>query len=79
MLGVRLTFDGMSVDPCIPSSWKEFQVVRKWRGATYNISVKNPKGVQKGVTTVTLNGKPAAFPIPQQAPGSTNEVLVTMG
>ena len=79
MLGVRLTFDGMIVDPCIPSSWKEFQVVREWRGATYNISVRNPQGVQKGVTTVMLNGKPAAFPIPQQAPGSTNEVLVTMG
>jgi N,N'-diacetylchitobiose phosphorylase len=79
MLGVRLTFDGMIVDPCIPSSWKEFQVVRKWRGATYNISVKNPKGVQKGVTTVMLNGNPVAFPIPQQGPGSINEVLVTMG
>jgi N,N'-diacetylchitobiose phosphorylase len=79
ILGVRLTFDGMIVDPCIPSSWKEFQVVRKWRGATYNISVRNPKGVQKGVTTVMLNGKTVAFPVQQQEPGSINEVVITMG
>ncbi len=79
MLGIRLTFDGMIIDPCIPSSWKEFQVMRKWRGATYNISVENPDGVQKGVTSTTLNGKSVPQPIPQQEAGSTNEVFVRMG
>ena len=79
MLGVRPEFDGLAVDPCIPSSWKGFDVVRQWRGATYNISVRNPKGVQKGVASVVLNGAPCAALIPPQEPGSVNNVVVTMG
>jgi N,N'-diacetylchitobiose phosphorylase len=79
ILGVRLTFGGMIVDPCIPSDWKQFEVVREWRGARFNIEVKNPGGVEKGVKTVLLNGKPLSGAIPPQVPGSVNEVVVTMG
>jgi N,N'-diacetylchitobiose phosphorylase len=79
ILGVRLTFDGLVIDPCIPSTWRGFEVVRKWRGATYKIIVKNPRGVQKGVTEVTLNGKLTSGPIPPQKPHLTYEVVVTMG
>jgi cellobiose phosphorylase len=32
--------------------------VRQYRGATYQISVKNPKGVCKGVKSMTVDGKP---------------------
>jgi len=79
VLGVRLTFEGMIIDPCVPGDWKYFEVRRQWRGATYNIAVENPAGVQKGVSTVTLNGKPTSMPIPAQKVGSVNEVVVTMG
>jgi N,N'-diacetylchitobiose phosphorylase len=79
ILGIRLTFDGLVIDPCIPSSWAGFEVTRKWRGATYTITVKNPKGVQKGVTEVTLNGTPITGSIPPQKPHSTNDIVVTMG
>ena len=79
ILGVRLTFDGMIIDPCVPGDWKQFEVRRQWRGATYNITVENPDGVQKGVRTVTLNGKPTVMPIPAQKAGSVNDVAVTMG
>jgi N,N'-diacetylchitobiose phosphorylase len=79
MLGVRLSFDGLVIDPCVPASWKEFDVVRQWRGGTYKITVKNPGGVEKGVTQVVLNGKLVTCPIPAQSQGSINEILVTMG
>ncbi|MDZ7261184.1 MAG: GH116 family glycosyl hydrolase [candidate division KSB1 bacterium] len=79
ILGIRLSFDGLVIDPCIPDSWKEFKVVRKWRGATYKITVKNPKGVQKGVRSITLNGEPVSCPIPPQKVGSINEIVVIMG
>jgi N,N'-diacetylchitobiose phosphorylase len=79
MLGVRLSFDGLIVDPCIPSLWKEFTVTRKWRGATYHIRVENPDGVQKGVKSFTLNGKPVSSPVLPQKPGSVNEIRVVMG
>ncbi|MGA2977073.1 MAG: N,N'-diacetylchitobiose phosphorylase [Spirochaetia bacterium] len=79
ILGVRLSFDGLVIDPCIPCGWKAFDVRRRWRGATYNIRVENPKGVSKGVASVSLNGKPVRGAIPAQSAGSVNEVLVTMG
>ena len=79
ILGVRLGFDGMIVDPCIPGDWKEFHVTRQWRGATFEIAVQNPHGVEKGVTATTLNGEPVRGPIKPQPVGSVNEVVVVMG
>ena len=79
ILGVQLGFDGMKIDPCIPSDWKEFEIQRKWRGATFKIRVTNPNSAEKGVKEVRLNGKPVSGPIPPQPPGSTNDVAVIMG
>jgi len=67
------------VDPCIPADWKEFQVTRQWRGATYRISVRNPDGVEKGVKAVRLNGAAAMGAIPAQPEGSVNDIEVEMG
>ncbi len=79
ILGVRLAFDGLIVDPCIPAGWKEFEVTRQWRGATFRIVVTNPDGVEKGVRSVLLNGAAVNGPIPPQPAGSVNTVAVTMG
>jgi N,N'-diacetylchitobiose phosphorylase len=79
LLGIRLSFDGLIVDPCIPADWKEFQVTRQWRGATFEISVSNPRGVQKGVASVLLNGEPVDGAIAPQPAGSVNHVQVIMG
>ncbi|HOV98918.1 MAG TPA: glycosyl transferase [Bacteroidota bacterium] len=57
ILGVHPSFDGLIIDPCIPSSWKEFTVLRRFRNALYRITVKNPKGVQKGVHSIVVDGK----------------------
>jgi N,N'-diacetylchitobiose phosphorylase len=48
ILGVRVDYQGLIVDPCIPANWKAFEVTRKWRGASYQIKVKNPMGYKKG-------------------------------
>jgi N,N'-diacetylchitobiose phosphorylase len=79
MLGIRPVFNGLVIDPCIPSNWPGFEVTRQWRGAEYHITVQNPKGVQKGVRSVRLNGKLVSGPIAPQTVGSVNEVLVEMG
>ena len=79
MLGVRVDYDGLIIDPCIPADWTEYEVTREWRSATYRIRVVNPHGVQKGVRAVTLNGRTVQGPIPPQPAGTVNEVLVEMG
>ena len=56
MLGVRADYDGLVIDPCIPSHWKEYEVKRTFRGCVYEIRVTNPKGVQKGVGKVWVDG-----------------------
>jgi N,N'-diacetylchitobiose phosphorylase len=80
ILGVRPEFDGLAIDPCIPADWKEFEVTRKWRGATYNIKVTNPDSVEKGVKLIKLNGEAIEGKlVPIQAAGTVAEVEVIMG
>ncbi|MEW6754991.1 MAG: N,N'-diacetylchitobiose phosphorylase [Candidatus Latescibacterota bacterium] len=79
ILGIQVTYDGLVVDPCIPAAWPGFEVARKWRGATYSIRVRNPGGVSRGVSGVTLDGRPVSLPIPVQPAGTEHEVEVVMG
>ena len=78
MLGIRPDFDKLEINPCIPSDWKEFSAVRKWRGATYNITVLNPDGVMKGVKEIKVNGEivPEIKVMPE---GTVNEIEVVLG
>ena len=55
ILGIQPTYEGLRINPCIPSDLKEYKVTRKWRDAEYVITVKNPNGKQ------TLD-KPVALP-----------------
>jgi cellobiose phosphorylase len=57
ILGIRPDYDGLRIDPCIPAGWKEYQVVRKFRGKKFTITISNPDGVQKGVRSILLNGR----------------------
>ena len=59
ILGVRPDYDGLVIDPCIPKNWRTFSVKRVFRGATYDINMKNPKGVNKGIRSLTVDGKRA--------------------
>ena len=57
ILGLKPTLDGLKVDPCLPAEMKGFTVTRRYRGAIYHITVKNPDGVQHGVRRVVVDGK----------------------
>jgi cellobiose phosphorylase len=57
ILGIRPDYEGLRIDPCIPSSWDTFTVKRVFRGSTYTITVNNPNHVCKGVASMTVDGK----------------------
>lgn len=78
MLGIRPDYESLTIDPCIPAQWKEFQAVRVWRGATYEIKVTNPCGVMKGVKEIRVDGELTDRIVPEKA-GSRHKVEVTMG
>jgi cellobiose phosphorylase len=56
ILGIYPTHNGLQVNPCVPKDFGDFSVTRKYRGVTYEISVKNPAGVEKGVKSLTVDG-----------------------
>ncbi|HBB92851.1 MAG TPA: glycosyl transferase [Bacteroidales bacterium] len=79
ILGIRPDYDGLIVDPCIPSGWKVFSVSRKFRGATYFIEVLNPNGVSKGVKEVIVDGhSQASNLIPLFGDGLKHDVKVIL-
>ena len=80
ILGIRPDFKGLIVDPCIPTSWKQFSVVRKFRNSTYNITVHNPKNISKGVKNLSVDEKPVnGNVIPDLHDGKEHTVNVELG
>ena len=80
ILGIQPTLDGLKVDPCIPHTLSGFAVTRRFRGATYHITVDNTAGVQHGVKSVTVDGKPLQGSVlPLAAEGAEVNVQVVMG
>ncbi|HVC20737.1 MAG TPA: glycosyl hydrolase family 65 protein, partial [Vicinamibacterales bacterium] len=57
ILGFRLRGTMLVIDPCVPKSWPGFTIAFKYRTAHYDITVENPHGVSRGVSTVSLDGK----------------------
>ena len=58
ILGIKPTYDGLLIDPCIPAEWAEYTVKRKFRGAEYIIHVRNPHGRCRGVQSIHMDGHP---------------------
>lgn len=56
ILGIRPTFEGLEIDPCIPADMEGFTVVRKFRGAAYHIHVSHTSETEKGVKKMLVNG-----------------------
>jgi cellobiose phosphorylase len=56
ILGLHPDYNGINIDPCIPSDWKSFRMTKNFRGKQLNIIVENQSGVEKGVQYVIVNG-----------------------
>ena len=80
ILGVYPTHKGLSINPCVPKDFGDFELTRKFREGTYNIKVVNPDNVEKGVKSITVDGTPVeGCVIPYVKGKETYDVVVTMG
>jgi cellobiose phosphorylase len=80
MLGIRPTFDGLAVEPCIPAGWDRFSVTRQFRGATYQIEVSNPEHRCQGVRLMRVDGREIEGKvIPILNDGQLHRVEVVLG
>lgn len=57
ILGFKTSIAGITIDPAIPSHWKEYKAERMFRGKRIKLYVKNPFGRNRGFTQITVNGK----------------------
>jgi cellobiose phosphorylase len=68
ILGIRAELAGLRVDPVLPATWDGFAVTRRYRGATYHISVAKSKGVTGRVTSLQVDGAAVAGTLIPVAP-----------
>ena len=78
ILGIKPSYNGLIVDPCICSEWKEYTVRRRFRGSSYEITVQNPSGVCRGIVSMTVDGVPVEGNLVPHTPGD-HKVMVVLG
>ncbi len=80
ILGAQRDFNGLRIDPCIPSHWKTCSIRRPFRGDIYEIEILNPRGRQKGVKKLTVDGRELSGTlIPPFGDGQAHKVTVVLG
>ena len=57
ILGIKVRGTTLVIDPCIPRAWPGFEFTYKHGTSRYRITVKNPRGVNRGIAHATLDGK----------------------
>ncbi|MCI0513689.1 glycosyl transferase family 36 [candidate division KSB1 bacterium] len=79
LLGVRATYQGLRIDPAIPSHWSGFKMKRVYRQTVYQITVENPAGKAHGVKQVFVDGQPIAGHVLPISTQKECQVRVVMG
>ncbi|GKX65409.1 GH36-type glycosyl hydrolase domain-containing protein [Inconstantimicrobium mannanitabidum] len=80
ILGIKPDYRGLKVDPCIPKDWKEYKINRTFKGCDYEITIKNPNAVCKGVKQMIVDGKAVeGNVIPNFTDNAKHVVEVTLG
>ena len=83
ILGIRPEHDGLRIEPVIPRSWTSFRAIRRFRGTTYDIAVRQdrrdiaapgsagPAGDGHAEVSILVDGRPIdGTLIPLAAPGT---------
>ncbi len=80
ILGIYPTHKGLSINPCVPKGFGDFEITRKFRESVYHIKVINPDNVEKGIKSIHVDGCLINGCVLPYIPGKTSyEILVTMG
>lgn len=78
--GMRTELNGLRIDPSIPTAWDGFKIHKAFRGKKLNINIQNPKHVQSGVKSMTVNGKQIEGNfLPADQLADVTEIEITLG
>ncbi|MFA6855997.1 MAG: glycosyl transferase [Treponema sp.] len=75
LCGIRPAYDGLIVEPRLPSHIKNAEICRKFRGVTYHITVRNIKNNGKVTLSVKQGGKAEGTLV--KADPETKDIYVT--
>jgi cyclic beta-1,2-glucan synthetase len=82
ILGLRLQGEVLHLDPCIPKTWRHFEMTVRYRSARYEILVENPDGVARGVLSANVDGRAIVerpLRLPMLDDGTAHHVQVRLG
>jgi cyclic beta-1,2-glucan synthetase len=82
ILGIQLRGPTLVIEPCIPRGWEGYECTYRHGASRYEIQVRNPKGISRGVARASLDGADMAGPgceIKLIDDGGRHQVLVTLG
>jgi cellobiose phosphorylase len=80
ILGLYPTHTGLSINPCVPKGFGDFELNRQFREGNYTIKVQNPDNVEKGIKQIYVDGSPInGCVIPYEKGKTSYDVTVVMG
>jgi cyclic beta-1,2-glucan synthetase len=81
MLGFRVRGQELCIDPCIPRNWPGYSINFRYHSATYKITVENPRGICRGISSISADGTfvIGRANIPLADDGAEHQILITLG
>lgn len=79
ILGFQKRGNKLMIDPCIPSSWTDFGITYRFGRSVYEITIRNPDGLERGVISIEADGADAMPGIDLVDDGETHKVTVLLG
>jgi cyclic beta-1,2-glucan synthetase len=79
ILGFHLRGDRLLIEPCIPRSWREYEITYRRGSTVYRMVIDNPHGLNTGAVKVEMDGEELAGPeIALADDGREHEVRITI-
>jgi cellobiose phosphorylase len=80
ILGIRPELEGLRLDPVLPAAWNGYTATRRYREATYEITVRKAVGARGRVRQILVNGTAIEGTLLPVAPaGSVVTVIAEVG
>jgi cyclic beta-1,2-glucan synthetase len=76
ILGFHVRSDRLHIEPCLPRTWPSLEIVYRHGSARYEIGITNPRGVNRGIRSATLDGQPLPAPLPGALPATACELVL---
>jgi cyclic beta-1,2-glucan synthetase len=82
LLGLRLRGATLHLDPCIPRAWRRYEITFRYHATRYEITVENPNGATRGISTIAVDGVTQSVPdgsVRLTSDGGFHRVRVVLG